>query len=246
MTGKGFVILHGTAEPLRHIAEVTLNPNLTYTDWEDSISFDKDGLCVGRDFKATIAFKGITASLLNKFIGGTLTAGTANSEKYIAESKIVSESPYTVTLSQTPISTSTRNTLIVYAKASTGVRTYYEEVSATPTGYQYTQSGTTLTFPAASEGDTVYAEYIYNGSSDATQIAFGPDSALPGSFGWTAVLKMLDTAGNTKYFSINSATSTVNSVEGFPGANDTSVKDFTVGLDVKVQAANDLVLLFED
>lgn len=238
--GRGLIIASSVAYPIEDISELSLMPNVKSTSWESSDTHDTNTMMTGRDFKIKMAFKGISPDLLYLFLGGTKTAGANSRMSVIGESSAVAAG--VVTASNTPIVSPL--TLVVYTKTA-GVKTFFEKVDANPTGNQYVVSSTTITVNTSHNGTPLYRDYDCNGSADATTIAFDPTSVLAPSVELYATMKWVDKNNTVKYFNIDAKDCQCISVSPLPGTNDGNLKDVEVELDVRIGAANDLVLTGE-
>ena len=202
LIGTGFVSI-GDKHQIKDYANFTVELENKTIQYACSDSYDDKTINIGRNIKGSIEFRKLTMGILHKLVGGSLTELTANSMKHYNETFSVpaSPGPYTVDLTNTPLSASGDDTLQIFSEDSSKTRVYWEKVTAgAEAEFKYSISGATLTFVVADTEKSLYADYMYLGSSDASGISFGGSSdELPGTFTLRGVIKA-QTEDNTLHY----------------------------------------------
>lgn len=243
LVGTGYVIDPSDGEEFHDFEDFQIIRAPKNISFEKSSSPDTETIEVGCDYKAKLTFKGMTATILNKIWGGTKTTG--NSKIPYTETNVVPATPFAVTLDHTPIHTTGELTLRVYEKASDNDRTYYTKVSGTPTTGQYSLSTATVTHAEADSGKTIYYEYFYAGSSDASIITMSPTDAPPSNFPMTGILNAMTRGGDMKYIAAVMKNCRVTNETSLGGAVQQLGK-MTLELDVVLENSGDIVIHFQD
>jgi len=230
------------------IAEFSVTQGMKTMTYPSSKSFDDISVNVGSNWKGLLKLKGMTIDLLHDWIGGTMTAGTAESVKPNDELKVVPATPFVVTLAHAPlVDTAITNTkLAVFSKAANGDRTYWEEVaSGSEATKKYSLSGTTVTFHGDDEAESLHFEYLYEGTDDATQIDFKPLSVLPANFQIRSVGTLLTRSGARKYRNIF-IKHAVRTGDITLGGAPQAMEDYTFNFDVNIENDGDFYIGEED
>lgn len=245
LKGIGHVYI-GDRNRLEDYVNFSINLDNKVIKYPASDSYDEKSINIGRNVSGSIEFRKLTANIVNLLTGGSLASG--NSQKHYNEQITVpAASPYDVTLTNTPISNTNDDSLLIYSKSSTGVKVYWDKVTAgSEAAGKYSVSGDTVTFAAADAGTELYADYFYEGSSDAQVISYGGSAdSLPAVFTLRGVVEMQTDSGASKTLGIYAKNCRITSGIDLGGAVQ-EVGSIKADFDVVVEDAGDFTLSFED